>query len=70
MVCNNGTGFRLHLGVQTEQGMAQVILRVPINITTTKLMSLILKDKGGTLTYHYKSTVDAFLGYTFLIVEL
>jgi hypothetical protein len=41
----------------TEQGMAQV-------------MSLILKDKGGTLTYHYKSTVDAYLGYIFLIIEL
>jgi hypothetical protein len=43
------TGFRLHLGVQ---GMTQEILRVPINITVTKLMSLILKDKGVALTSH------------------
>ena len=36
---------RLHLGVQTELGMSQMILRVPVNITATKLMSLILKGK-------------------------
>ncbi|GJN41134.1 hypothetical protein PR202_gn00466 [Eleusine coracana subsp. coracana] len=41
---------RLHLIVQTEKGMVQVILGVHINIIVTEPRSLILKGKGVAVT--------------------